>query len=131
MLEYPREEAVLLLGDNLKNAKEALTTLIDDMGYLRATKVENHRPKAGLGPADPAQALPVARSAPRAAPSFGQRSRTHGAAWDACPGRGGPCFDRRRDQITVTEVNMARVFNWDVKERRKKKDAEAKGETVE
>ena len=27
-----------------------------------------------------------------------------------------------RDQITTTEVNMARVFNWDVKERRKKKD---------
>ena len=31
----------------------------------------------------------------------------------------------------MTEVNMARVFNWDVKERRKKKDAEAKGETAE
>ena len=92
MLEYPREEAILLLGDNLKNAKEALTTLIDDMGYLRATKVENHRPKAGFGPADPAQALPVARSAPRAAPSFGQRSRARGAAWDACPGRGGPAL---------------------------------------
>ena len=28
-----------------------------------------------------------------------------------------------RDQITTTEVNMARVFNWDVKERRKQKDA--------
>merc|ERR1712087_257237 len=28
-----------------------------------------------------------------------------------------------RDQITTTEVNMARVFNWDVKERRKKKTA--------
>ena len=28
-----------------------------------------------------------------------------------------------RDQITMTEVNMARVFNWDVKERRKQKDA--------
>ena len=28
-----------------------------------------------------------------------------------------------RDQITTTEVNMARVFNWDVKERRKAKDA--------
>ena len=26
-----------------------------------------------------------------------------------------------RDQITTTEVNMARVFNWDVKERRKQK----------
>ena len=24
-----------------------------------------------------------------------------------------------RDQITTTEVNMARVFNWDVKNRRK------------
>jgi len=30
-----------------------------------------------------------------------------------------------RDQITTTEVNMARVFNWDVKERRKAKAAEA------
>jgi len=29
-----------------------------------------------------------------------------------------------RDQITTTEVNMARVFNWDVKERRKLKPAE-------
>eukprot|EP00316_Scyphosphaera_apsteinii_P016988 CAMPEP_0119349424 /NCGR_PEP_ID=MMETSP1333-20130426/109544_1 /TAXON_ID=418940 /ORGANISM="Scyphosphaera apsteinii, Strain RCC1455" /LENGTH=183 /DNA_ID=CAMNT_0007362021 /DNA_START=24 /DNA_END=575 /DNA_ORIENTATION=- len=28
-----------------------------------------------------------------------------------------------RDQVTTTEVNMARVFNWDVKERRKKKAA--------
>ena len=27
-----------------------------------------------------------------------------------------------RDQVTTTEVNMARVFNWDVKERRKQKD---------
>ena len=56
MLEYPRDEAILLLDDNLKNAKAALVTLVDDMGYLR-------------------------------------------------------------DQITVTEVNMARVFNWDVKVR--------------
>jgi hypothetical protein len=54
MLEYPRDEAILLLDDNLKNAKAALVTLVDDMGHLR-------------------------------------------------------------DQITVTEVNMARVFNWDVK----------------
>ena len=30
-----------------------------------------------------------------------------------------------RDQITTTEVNMARVFNWDVKERRKQKEAGA------
>jgi len=29
-----------------------------------------------------------------------------------------------RDQITTTEVNMARVFNWDVKERRKLKGDE-------
>lgn len=29
-----------------------------------------------------------------------------------------------RDQITTTEVNMARVFNWDVKERRKLKKEE-------
>lgn len=28
-----------------------------------------------------------------------------------------------RDQVTTTEVNMARVFNWDVKERRKIKQA--------
>ena len=31
-----------------------------------------------------------------------------------------------RDQITTTEVNMARVFNWDVKERRKQKAAAEK-----
>ena len=48
--------------DNLKNAKAAHATIIDDMGFLR-------------------------------------------------------------DQITTTEVNMARVFNWDVKERRKATDA--------
>merc|ERR1711865_1272596 len=70
MLEYPRDEAILLLDDNLKNAKAALVTLVDDMGYLR-------------------------------------------------------------DQITVTEVNMARVFNWDVKNRRAKTDAAAKGEAIE
>ena len=28
-------------------------------------------------------------------------------------------LDFLRDQITTTEVNMARVYNWDVKERRK------------
>eukprot|EP00996_Jenningsia_fusiforme_P002159 NODE_2999_length_1070_cov_26.023506_g2751_i0.p1 GENE.NODE_2999_length_1070_cov_26.023506_g2751_i0~~NODE_2999_length_1070_cov_26.023506_g2751_i0.p1 ORF type:complete len:197 (+),score=53.87 NODE_2999_length_1070_cov_26.023506_g2751_i0:219-809(+) len=28
-----------------------------------------------------------------------------------------------RDQLTVSEVNIARVFNWDVKERRKEKEA--------
>ena len=70
MLEYPRDEAILLLEDNLKNAKAALVTLVDDMGHLR-------------------------------------------------------------DQITVTEVNMARVFNWDVKNRRAKTDAAAKGEAIE
>jgi len=32
-----------------------------------------------------------------------------------------------RDQITTTEVNMARVFNWDVKERRKLKAQAAEG----
>ena len=60
MLEYPREEAIELLQRNLAQAKEALASLIKDMGLLR-------------------------------------------------------------DQITTTEVNMARVFNWDVKERRKQK----------
>ena len=60
MLEYPREEAIELLQRNLAQAKEALASLIKEMGVLR-------------------------------------------------------------DQITTTEVNMARVFNWDVKERRKQK----------
>lgn len=64
MLEYPRAEAIELLGQQRKDAKTALATVIDDMGFLR-------------------------------------------------------------DQITTTEVNMARVFNWDVKERRKVKDAPA------
>ena len=27
-----------------------------------------------------------------------------------------------RDQFTTTEVNMARVYNWDVRQRRKNKD---------
>jgi len=31
-------------------------------------------------------------------------------------------LDYLKDQITVTEVNVARVFNWDVKERRKNKN---------
>jgi prefoldin subunit 5 len=69
MLEYPRAEAIELLGTQQKDAKTALNTVIDDMGFLR-------------------------------------------------------------DQITTTEVNMARVFNWDVKERRKQKEAEAKGVEV-
>ena len=64
MLEYPRGEAIALLGQQLADAKKALETVIDDMGFLR-------------------------------------------------------------NQITTTEVNMARVFNWDVKERRKKKPDEA------
>ena len=61
MLEYPRGEAIELLGQQLADAKKALETVTDDMAFLR-------------------------------------------------------------DQITTTEVNMARVFNWDVKERRKQKD---------
>ena len=64
MLEYPRAEAIALLEQQLADAKQALATTIDDMGFLR-------------------------------------------------------------DQVTTTEVNMARVFNWDVKNRRKLKDAEA------
>ena len=59
MLEYPRAEAIELLRQQLADAKTALATTIEDMGFLR-------------------------------------------------------------DQITTTEVNMARVFNWDVKDRRKK-----------
>ena len=59
MLEYPRAEAIELLRQQLADAKTALATTVDDMGFLR-------------------------------------------------------------DQITTTEVNMARVFNWDVKDRRKK-----------
>ena len=61
MLEYPRGEAIELLGQQLADAKKALETVTDDMAFLR-------------------------------------------------------------DQITTTEVNMARVFNWDVKERRNQKD---------
>jgi len=59
MLEYERAEAIELLGNQQRDAKTALATTIDDMGFLR-------------------------------------------------------------DQITTTEVNMARVFNWDVKDRRKR-----------
>jgi len=62
MLEYPRAEAIALLEQQQRDAKTALATTIDDMGFLR-------------------------------------------------------------DQITTTEVNMARVFNWDVKDRRKKQEA--------
>jgi len=62
MLEYPRAEAIELLGQQQTDAKTALATVIDDMGFLR-------------------------------------------------------------DQITTTEVNMARVFNWDVKNRRNKSEA--------
>lgn len=29
-----------------------------------------------------------------------------------------------RDQITVTEVNVARVYNWDVKRRRERRESE-------
>lgn len=35
-----------------------------------------------------------------------------------------------RDQITVTEVNVARVYNWDVKRRRDKREAEEVGEVA-
>jgi len=63
MLEYPRAEAIELLGQQRRDAKTALATVIDDMGFLR-------------------------------------------------------------DPITTTEVNMARVFNWDVKDRRKRLQAD-------
>eukprot|EP01125_Pyxidicula_operculata_P007894 TRINITY_DN2667_c0_g1_i1.p2 TRINITY_DN2667_c0_g1~~TRINITY_DN2667_c0_g1_i1.p2 ORF type:complete len:182 (-),score=39.49 TRINITY_DN2667_c0_g1_i1:1252-1797(-) len=33
-------------------------------------------------------------------------------------------LDYLKDQITVTEVNIARVYNWDVKERRKKQQSQ-------
>ena len=64
MLEYPRAEAIALLGQQVTDAKTALATVVDDMGFLR-------------------------------------------------------------DQITTTEVNMARVFNWDVKQRRDAKPVDA------
>ena len=31
-----------------------------------------------------------------------------------------------RDQMTITEVTMARLYNWDVKRRKDKKAAESK-----
>ena len=31
-----------------------------------------------------------------------------------------------RDQMTITEVTMARLYNWDVKRRKDKKEAESK-----
>jgi len=33
-------------------------------------------------------------------------------------------LDFLRDQVTTTEVNMARVYNWDVKRRQSKKETE-------
>jgi uncharacterized protein YerC len=33
-----------------------------------------------------------------------------------------------RDQITVTEVNVARVYNWDVKRRRERREASDRAE---
>lgn len=31
-----------------------------------------------------------------------------------------------RDQMTITEVTMARLYNWDVKRRKEKKEGETK-----
>ena len=31
-----------------------------------------------------------------------------------------------RDQMTITEVTMARLYNWDVKRRKEKKEVETK-----
>ena len=70
MLEYPRTEAIELLGRQLSDAKTALKIVVEDMGFLR-------------------------------------------------------------EQITITEVNMARTFNWDVKKRRADKEKAAKEEGVE
>lgn len=36
-----------------------------------------------------------------------------------------------REQITVMEVNTARVYNWDVRRRRLKREAEAAGKAIE
>jgi len=35
-----------------------------------------------------------------------------------------------REQLTVMEVNTARVYNWDVKRRREKREREAKEGTM-
>lgn len=34
-----------------------------------------------------------------------------------------------REQLTIMEVNTARVFNWDVKQRREKREREARGKS--
>jgi len=62
MLEYTVEEAVELLTKNLATAQEALSSVLEDLGYIK-------------------------------------------------------------DQMTTSEVNIARVYNWDVRERRKKDQA--------
>jgi len=36
-----------------------------------------------------------------------------------------------REQITIMEVNTARVYNWDVRRRRLKREAEAAGKAIE
>lgn len=36
-----------------------------------------------------------------------------------------------REQITIMEVNTARVYNWDVKRRREKREREAKEGKIE
>ncbi len=36
-----------------------------------------------------------------------------------------------REQVTVMEVNMARVYNWDVKRRREKREREKDGKGKE
>lgn len=66
MLEYPLDDAVTLLQNNLATAEKALGEIVADLSFLK-------------------------------------------------------------DQMTTSEVNIARVYNWDVRERRKK---EAAGETT-
>lgn len=66
MLEYPLDEAIALLTNNLSMAQKTLAQLVSDLGFLK-------------------------------------------------------------DQMTTSEVNIARVFNWDVRERRKKGEQSASG----
>ncbi|KAJ4969256.1 hypothetical protein NE237_015957 [Protea cynaroides] len=64
MLEYPCEEAVALLQNNLENARASLEVLVGDLQFLR-------------------------------------------------------------DQVTITQVTIARVYNWDVHQRRSRQAAAA------
>lgn len=97
MLEYTYSEAKKLLTDNLEGAKTKLVRVVLD---------EREREEGGKGKERKGK---EGRSSPSGFPSFSLRLGQERTQADIA---------FVRDQVITTEVNIARVYNLDVKKRR-------------